>query len=179
VRSLRRLAIRDAFAALAAAWRLAFEPASPVATSARASAAALFLSVVILVGVGGAVFTSGALTLLGPDGAAPQQLAPAAAPTESSVVAIESTPSPEPTPTAEPTPTPVPTPIPAPPIFEGDRSDGEDGPVRETPEPEEKRETPEPKERKTPEPSEKRETPEPKERERDERDQDDDHKEDD
>ena len=44
MRSLRRLAVRDALAALAAAWRLAFEPASPVATSARASAAALFLS---------------------------------------------------------------------------------------------------------------------------------------
>mgnify|MGYP001814281352 CR=1 FL=1 len=158
-RSLRRFAIRDALGALVAAWRLAFEPASPVATSARASAAALFLSVIIVVGVGGAFVTGGALSLLGPDGAAPQDLAPAAAPTESPAVTIEPTPSPSPTAIA--TPSPSPTPIATPSATERAPTDPGDRTERETPEPEERKQ----------EKKEKRETPEPKERERDERDE--------
>jgi len=129
-RSLRRLAVRDAVAALVTAWRLAFEPASPVATSARASAAALFLSVVIVVGIGGAFITGGALALLGPDGPAPREPAPAAAPTASPAVAIE------PTPSTPPTPSPIATP----PVTE---QEPEERPAGKR----EKRETPEPKER--------------------------------
>ena len=160
-RSLRRLAVRDAFAALVTAWRLAFEPASPVATSARASAAALFLSVVILFGLGGAFITGGALALMGPDGPAPRELGPAAAPTASPAPAIE------PTPSTPPTPSPVATP----PATE---QEPEERPAAKK----EKRETPEPKEREQ-EKKEKRETPEPKERERDERDEEDEREEDD
>ena len=152
VRSLRRLAIRDALAALVAAWRLAFEPASPVTTSARASAAALFLSVIIVVGVGGAFVAGGALSLLGPDGAAPQELAPAAAPVESPAATIG------------PTPSPSPTPIVTRSATERVRTESEDRAQRETPKPQERKQ----------EKREKRETPEPKERkkvERDERDE--------
>ena len=149
MRSLGRLAIRDAFAALAAAWRLAFEPASPVATSARAAAAALFLSVIILVGVGGAFVTGGALSLLGPDGAPPEQVAPAAAPTESPAATIAPTPSPSPTPVATPS------------VTERAPTDLEKTTERETPEPDEPRQ----------EKQELRETPEPTEREREERDE--------
>lgn len=171
VRSLRRLALRDALAALASAWRLAFEPASPVATSARASAAALFLSVVIVIGVGGAFVTSGALAVLGPDGPVPQGLGPAAAPTASPTVAVEPTPSPTPTMSPTPTPSPVPTPVAVAPVVEPDESAGDERAKRETLEP---RETPEPKER-AGDKKEKRETPEPKERdERDEEDERDD-----
>ena len=147
VRSLGRFAIRDALAALAAAWRLTFEPASPVATSARASAAALFLSVIIVVGVGGAFVAGGALSLLGPDGAAPQGPIPAAAATES------------PTPTATPSPSPTPTATPS--ATQRARTDSEDRTDRETPEPEDRKQ----------EQKEKRETPEPEEQERDERDE--------
>jgi outer membrane biosynthesis protein TonB len=177
VRSLRRLAIRDALATLAAAWRLAFEPASPVATSARASAAALFLSVIIVAGLGGAFAIGGALSLLGPDGATPQELAPAAAPTESPAVTIEPTPSPSPTPIATPSPSPTPSVTPS--ATERARTDPEDRTERETPEPEERKQ----------EKKEKRETPEPMERderdakdekdERDERDDKDEREEDD
>ena len=143
VRSLRRLAVRDALLALAAAWRLAFEPASPVAASARASAAALFLSVVIVVGLGGAFVTGGALSVLGPDGAAPPELAPGAAPTASPAPTIAPTPSPAPT----PPPTPVPTATPS--AREQSQGAREDGTKRATPKPAQtkKRETPEPKER--------------------------------
>ena len=158
MRSVRRLAIRDALAALAAAWRLAFEPASPVAATARASAAALFLSVIIVVGVGGAFVAGGALSLLGPDGAAPQELAPAAAPTASPAVTIEPTPSPSPTPSATPS------------AAQRPRTEPEERTERETPEPEERKQ----------EQNEKRETPEPKERdERDEKDERDEREDDD
>ena len=161
VRSLRRLAVRDALGALAAAWRLAFEPASPVAASVRASSAALFLSVIIVVGIGGAFVTGGALTLLGPDGEAPQELAPAAAPTEAPAATIQPTPSPTPTPTPSPTPSSSPTPLVTPIVTEQAPSDSEDRAERETPEPDERQE----------EKEEQRETPEPKEREKDERDE--------
>ena len=125
------------------------------------SAAALFLSVVVVVGVGGAFATSGALALFGSDGGAPQQLAPAAAPTEAPTVAIEPIPSPVPTPLAiEPTPSPLPTPVATPFVVERAQSDREEGTKRETPEPKEREQTKKVK----------RETPEPKERERDERD---------
>jgi outer membrane biosynthesis protein TonB len=139
-RSLRRLALRDALAALASAWRLAFEPASPVTASARASAAALFLSVVIVVGVGGAFVTSGALAMLGPDVTAPQELGPAAAPTESPVAVIEPTPMPSLAPTPSPTPTATPTPTPraTPRATEPDERAGEKREKRETPEPKER-----------------------------------------
>ena len=157
VRSLRRLAFRDALAALAAAWRLAFEPASPVATSARASAAALFLSVIIVVGLGGAFIAGGALSLLGPDGATPQELAPAAAPTQTPAVTIEPTPSPSPAPITTPSPTPTATP----PAAERAQTEPQDRTERETPEPEERSQ----------EKKERRKTPEPKERERDEPDE--------
>ena len=173
VRSLRRLAIRDALAAVAAAWRLAFEPASPVATSARASAAALFLSVILVFGVGGAFATGAALSLLGSNGAAPQPLAPGAAPTESPATSVEPTPSPDPTliPVATPLPTPTPTATPS--VTEQAPGGREEGTERETPEPEERQQ----------EKAEKRETPEPKERdekdERDERDEKDEREEDD
>jgi hypothetical protein len=161
-RSLRRLAIRDALAAVASAWRLAFEPATPVATSARASAAALFLGVIVVLGVGGAFLAGGASSLLAPDGTTPQQLAPAAAPTESPAVTPEPTPSPTPTPVA--TPSPSPTPAATPTAAEPLQNDREDRATVKTPEPEER--TQEKKERK-----ERKETPEPKERERDERDE--------
>ena len=151
-RSLRRLAMRDALAALVTAWRLAFEPTSPVAASTRASAAALFLSVVVIVGVGGAFVTTGALAYLGSDGPAPQERAPAAAPTETPAVATEPTPSPLPTPVA--TPSPLPTPVVTPSIPEREESDRAVRTTRETPEPEKRqqdgkveRETPEPRER--------------------------------
>jgi hypothetical protein len=141
-RSLRRLAMRDAVAALVTAWRLAFEPTSPVGASARASAAALFLSVVFIVGIGGAFVTTGALAYLGSDGPAPQERAPAAAPTETPAVVIV------------PTPSPLPTPVATPSIPEREESDRAVRTTRETPEPEKrqqdkklKRETPEPRER--------------------------------
>jgi len=102
VRSLRRLAIRDAMAALAMAWRLAFEPISPVATSARASAAALLLSVVVVIGVSGAFAASGALAFLGPDATGPSLPAPAASPAERAVV-VDRSPATEPTPAPRPT----------------------------------------------------------------------------
>lgn len=151
VRSLRRLALRDALAALAAAWRLATEPAAPVTASARASAAAFFLSVVVLVGVGGAFATSGVLGVLGPDDPAPI-VAPAASP----AISAEPTPPP-PSPTPSPTPTPVVTPPPAEPA----QTESRDRVKRATPAP-----TKRDKDQKS-----KRETPEPKEREdKDERD---------
>lgn len=167
VRSLRRLAIRDALSALAVAWRLAFEPATPVATSARASAAALFLSVVVAFGVGGAFVAGGALSLLGPDRAAPQELAPAAAPTEAPAATIQPTPPPSPTPS--PTPSPAPTPLATSSEAEQGQSDPEDRSELETPEPREREQ----------ESTEKRETPEPNERERDERDEKDEREDDD
>jgi hypothetical protein len=170
VRSLRRLAVRDAFTALATAWRLATEPAAPVAASARASAAALFLSVVVLIGLGGAFVTSGVLGVLGPDGLPP---APAATP----AVTVAPTASPTPTPAPTPTPTPAPTLTPdvTPAVVEPALTEERFAP--ETSEPKErqeetteKRETPEPTERA--QKKEKRETPEPKERdERDEKDE--------
>ena len=103
-RSLRRLAMRDALAALTTAWRLAFEPTSSVGTSARASAAALFLGVVLVVGLGGAFAAGGALAFLGSDEPAAQQLAPGASPAETPAPTVEPTPAPTPTPTLAPTP---------------------------------------------------------------------------
>lgn len=155
IRALRRLALRDALSAVATAWRLAFEPATPVAASARASAAALFLSVVVLVGLGGAFVTSGVISVLGPDDPRLVQPGPAAAPSA--------------TPTAVPTPSPTPSPTPlvTPPAVE---------PAQPQREQRTQRETPAPKEPKT-EQKERRETPEPRERERekdDDRERDDD-----
>jgi hypothetical protein len=114
-RSLGHLAVRDALAALLTAWRLAFEPASPVSVGSRASAAALFLSVVIFVGLGGAAVTSGTLALLRSDGPAPVQLAPGASPLTAPVVVASPSlsPLPSPTPSATPSPSPRPTAEPA------------------------------------------------------------------
>jgi hypothetical protein len=155
-RSLRRLAIRDALDSLTTAWRLAFEPTSSVATSARASAAALFLGVVLVVGLGGAFAAGGALAFLGSGDPAAQQLAPGASP----VATVEPTLTPQPTLTPEPTPRP--TQVAKPSGNEQEKASGSDR---------EKRETPEPKERES-EKKKKKETPEPKERdEKDEQDE--------
>jgi hypothetical protein len=165
-RSLRRLALRDALAALASAWRLAFEPTSAVATSARASAAAFFLGVVLVVGLGSAFAAGGALAFLGSDDPATQHLAPGASPVETPAAVIEPSLTPQPSLTPAPSLTPEPTPGPSqvarPSANEQEKASGSDR---------QKRETPEPKERESD--KKKRETPEPKERERED-DKDDD-----
>ena len=116
LRSLRHLALRDAFAALMAAWRLAFEPTGSVSPATRASAAGVFLSVVLIVGVGSAMVSAGALAFLGSDG---QQLpVPAASPSTSPSVVPEASPSPSvapsPSPSVEPSPSPSPSARPTP-----------------------------------------------------------------
>ena len=102
LRSLRHLALRDALAALLAAWRLTFEPAGSVSPATRASAAGVFLSVILFVGVGSAMVSAGALALLGSDGQ-PQPMVPAASPSAVPVVTLAPSPSPSATPTPSPT----------------------------------------------------------------------------
>jgi hypothetical protein len=116
LRSLRVLAPRDALAALATAWRLAFEPTGSVTASARAASASLLLAVIVFVGIGGPLAASGLSAILGgPDGPTPQQL-DVGAPTESPTVSAtpSPTPSPQPSPSLTPSPSPEATPSPEP-----------------------------------------------------------------
>jgi outer membrane biosynthesis protein TonB len=167
-RSLRHLALRDALAALLSAWRLAFEAPESAPRSLRASSAALFLSVIIIVGAGTSLLTSGALTFLGSNGPTPPQLDVGAAPT--GPPAIESAPTPEatPAPSVEPSPTPQPT------VTKEPRPASEDtAPKTRSPS---TREGDDERDERDEDDRKKRETPEPRERERedDERDEDDD-----
>ncbi len=141
-RSLRRLAFRDAVAAMAAAWRLAFEPEARVGASTRATAAALFLSVVIMFGVGGAVVLSGAVALVGSDGSPAGPIAPGAVSSTPPVPAVELVPTPSISPTPPPTPVPTPRPQATPratPALDASSKDGSgDGVERQTPEPQDR-----------------------------------------
>ena len=129
LRSLRHLALRDAFAALMAAWRLAFEPTGSVSPATRASAAGVFLSVVLIVGVGSAMVSAGALAILGSDG---QQLpVPAASPSTSPSVVPEASPSPSPSVEPSPSPSPSARPTPTPTA----KPSAEDERERSTPKP--------------------------------------------
>jgi outer membrane biosynthesis protein TonB len=161
LRSLRHLALRDAVAALLTAWRLAFEPTTSVSAATRASAAALFLSVVIIVGVGSSLLVGSGLAYLGSDGPTSPQLAPGASP-----AVAEPSPSPSPVPTPSPEATPVPT---ARPSEAAGVERQQPGPTAEPKQDRQERETPEPKERDDKEKSEKRETPEPEDRKREDK----------
>lgn len=167
-RSLGHLAMRDALAALVTAWRLAFEPASRVSAGSRASAAALFLSVIVFVGLGGAAVTGGALALLGSDGRAPVQLAPGASPSPR-VDIVEASPSMSPQPSRTPLVTPSPAPTPTPTAEPAAEVLSERATPRPTRKPQRDADEAESSER---EDREKRETPEPKEREREKEDDD-------
>jgi len=164
-RSLRHLALRDAVAAMAAAWRLAFEPEGRVGASTRATAAALFLSVVILFGVGGAVILHGAVALVGSDGSPAGPVAPGAVSSSSPVPAVELAPSPSISPTPPPTAPPTPRPKATPRATPAPATSSEDGSGERV-----KRETPEPVRRETPEPEDRSERREQKAEDKDEKD---------
>lgn len=100
VRSVGHLALRDAAAALSTAWRLVFRPSGAVSAPTRARAAALVISVILVVGVGAPLLTSGGLAFLAANGPTSQQL-DAGAPAVTPAADLEARPVPKPSPSVK------------------------------------------------------------------------------